>query len=253
MSFWALAGSAFTALANRWGANDQMDFQKDMSNTQYQRAARDLEAAGLNRVLALGSPASSPQGASFQSPDFGDTYTKAASAKAAIEQAEAQTDKTRNEADLADMQKDVVPLTMQVAAAQAARERTQAELNAEQRRLVSAEADKAEVTRSIYSAVEPVVERGVSWLRKNLSSAFQSKESLEEAARAGAHAISTNSAVAGRELDVFSDKAKVRFDGIRLIQYYERNPGMLPRLKNENPRVLQYVLERRPEWRKYRD
>lgn len=61
---------------NRDIAREQMAFQERMSNSAHQRATKDLEAAGLNRILSAtqGSGASTPAGASatMQSTRMGD-------------------------------------------------------------------------------------------------------------------------------------------------------------------------------------
>lgn len=79
-----LAGIALQGHYNSKEAKKNREFQADMANTQYQRAAADLEKAGLNRVLALGSPAASPSGsaASISVPALGTSFQAGSSAKA---------------------------------------------------------------------------------------------------------------------------------------------------------------------------
>lgn len=94
-----LAGSIGSGMASAKAAQKQMDFQERMSNTAYQRAAADLSAAGLNRILAIGSPATTPGGAMAQIPDYGASMSSGAqagmgvmSSAQSIAQSKAQTD-----------------------------------------------------------------------------------------------------------------------------------------------------------------
>lgn len=76
----SLLGGLMSSSSSAKQAKAQMAFQERMSNTAYQRAADDLEAAGLNRILALGSPASTPGGAMGQVPNFGSAMAEGAGA-----------------------------------------------------------------------------------------------------------------------------------------------------------------------------
>lgn len=165
MAIWpalaAVAASVFDTVSGSRSARKQMDFQERMSSTAFQRAAADAEAAGLNRVLALGQPASTPGGTAF-TPNMGrsvDQALNAASVKQAIEVGKAQEALLKSQENSV---KEKLPHEIYALKTGGAKDDAQAGLNnqlgnlaGEQHRGVRLENDKQEVLKGIYDAVGP--------------------------------------------------------------------------------------------------
>lgn len=130
-----LLSTAYDAHQTNKYSKRNMAFAERMASTQYQRAAKDLQKAGLNRVLALGGPAASPGASAAPIP----------SRKLDVMQA--------------------ALMEQQISSAKAVENLTN-----EQARKTSAEADKEEITKGLYDVAKPTVDK----LKNKASSAIDS-------------------------------------------------------------------------------
>lgn len=91
-------GALIQGLGSYKSAQKQMKFQSEMSNTAYQRQMADLQAAGINPMLAakLGG-ASTPGGASYSIPNIGESAVQGYSTATTAKQTQALTQKTQQE------------------------------------------------------------------------------------------------------------------------------------------------------------
>jgi hypothetical protein len=92
--FQGLIGDVATGYSSVREAERNREFQEEMSNTSYQRAVKDLNAAGLSPMLAYSKGgASTPSGSTADSVKFGETGQRTASSdlsKAQVDVAKSQ-------------------------------------------------------------------------------------------------------------------------------------------------------------------
>ena len=146
-----LFGTGLAAHYNAKEASKNRGFQAWMSGTAYQRAAKDLEKAGLNRILALGNPATTPSGsaASINAPQLGRTGIAAAEAKAGIASAKQAIEESKARENLAKVDADARKIGMELTGAQILK-------TLEETRSVRTQAERDEAWRAFYPVLNDV-------------------------------------------------------------------------------------------------
>lgn len=130
--------SSFNNMQNKKAASKQRKWDWSVARHAYRTAAVDLEKAGLNRILALGSPTNTPSAAVAKVDPAGNRTmigAAVASAKQAIKESQAKE-----------------------------------ALLKEQTRQTDAIADKEQTTKALYEALEPLAKEIATWVREKTAS-----------------------------------------------------------------------------------
>lgn len=118
-------GQHQTNVANARMAREQMNFQREMSNTSWQRAVTDIKAAGLNPALAYGQGgATSPAG---QTATMQNTAGNAINSAAAVAQSVANIELTKAQAAKVNAEADIIRSGRQTTLAKLTSEATSAQ------------------------------------------------------------------------------------------------------------------------------
>lgn len=155
----ATAGAGYSA--DKKMAREQMRFQERMRDTQFQAAADDLEAAGLNRILAAGTPAGSPQGAMAKFPHGQAAAAGQQAIATAMQVKQAQTEIKKKEAETKNIEADTTVRNQVAGRGEVVDKAIRVELETAEfnKAIARSNASKAEIQRFLYNAAQPVAEK----------------------------------------------------------------------------------------------